>query len=1094
MDVEAWLEGLGLKRYAESFRDNDIDAEILRELTPQDLRELGVGSVGHRRLLLKAIAELRSPSARATATPEPFATTTTEKKAERRYLTVMFVDLVGSTQLAARLDPEDMQAVIRDYQNAVAGNVARFDGHIAKFMGDGVLVYFGWPRAHEDAAERAARVGLDLVDTVARLQAPDGTSLAARIGIATGLVVVGDLVGEQEARERTVVGETPNLAARLQSAVGPSQVVVSDATKELLRNKFELVPLEPQNVKGIDDAVIAFLVHGERNVGSRFEATSGPQPTALIGRDQELALLLERWDRAKSGEGQCVVLFGEAGIGKSRITSAMAEVVSRENNARILFQCSPFHADVALWPIVQHLNQAAGLNPDDSNTTKFAKLESIAGQDLAQLMANFFGLEAQDHATITQLDPQARRARTLSALAAYLEAQADRDRLFVVFEDAHWIDPTTKELVDVLLHRFASKPVVLLLTTRPNGAPEFPAHSHLTRLALNRLGRESVEAIVHRIGGTELSDEVIAAIVARTDGVPLFVEEMTKAVMELGDTKIPAALQDWLMARLDRTADAKAVAQVAACVGRDFDYSILYELVDVSEDELDGALERLVSAELVFQRGAHPHSTFTFKHALVRDAAYESLLRSERALIHGRLGSVLEQRLCQGSDIAPELIAQHFFAAGETERCIEYWLIAGHRARARYANLEATVSFNRALEELRKTSPGEQRDRRELELRLAASGPTLASAGYTSAKVAENSNEIVALARKLAESELLWLALYDLARNAVQKPDLAALASISSEIADIAEDLDSNCARFAAAYSGSTNTFYRGQMRDAKEFVAPLTSREVPLEDEAAVSDHFQAVIGCRFQMAWIDLLLGHLDSARQLADAALRRGHDLARPFARTFALQRAAIFATMEQNQPAALQYSKECLEVLEQYPLPHWQPWLLIIRGWAHAMDEQEAAARADLEAAWLTWHNRKSEYLGAFFRGVSAEAFLAIGDLEQAELLLREAAVVSTTYNEHFWDAELLRIDANRRHIHAENFATVEAQLLRAVEISRAQDARTLQLRSSLDLARHWIENGRRQEVLQLLEPQVGWFAAGAETTDISTARKMLSDLR
>ncbi len=558
-EIEAWLDQLGLSAYAAAFRENDVDLRALPHLDQADLKELGV-SLGHRKILLSAIASLNVA---------PAAPAEDRGEAERRQLTVMFVDLVGSTDLSGRLDPEEMRDVITGYQNTVAGVVTRFDGHVAKYMGDGVLCYFGWPTAHEDDAERAARAGLEVMRAMTGMQAPNGEALAARAGIATGLVVVGDLVGEGAAQEEAVVGATPNLAARVQGLAAPGQVVVAEATRRLLGDVFDLVDLGVHELKGVAGKTPAFAVAGERAVESRFEARSTKAVSAMVGRDNELALIRERWARAEGSEGQLVLLTGEAGIGKSRITRAVLDAVAERSHVRVSYQCSPYHADSSLHPAIQQLAFAAGFQPGDSNDDRLDRLEALIPAETAPLMAAMMGLEGEARYGPLGLAPADQRARTLQALVDQLLAlAADRPALFIV-EDAHWIDATTLELIELCLDQIADARILLLVTARPSFDHAFGGHPIVTRLALNRLGREQIRAIVGKLtGGKTLPEELVEEIASKTDGVPLFVEELTKTVLESGqltetDTAftlnaplshlaIPATLHDSLMARLDR--------------------------------------------------------------------------------------------------------------------------------------------------------------------------------------------------------------------------------------------------------------------------------------------------------------------------------------------------------------------------------------------------------------------------------------------------------------------------------------------------------------------------------------------------------------
>src|SRR5271169_4285002 len=652
MDIAAWLRGLGLERYEVAFRDNEIDWEVLPKLTSEDLKEIGVVAIGHRRKLLAAIAALRSEVSPVPETAAP------AEAAERRQLTVMFCDLVGSTELSARLDPEDLREVIGAYHRTVADVVSSIDGFVAKYMGDGVLAYFGYPRAHEDDAERAVRAGLGVIDAVGRLDF-ESVSLQARVGIATGLVVVGDLIGEGSAQEQSVVGETPNLAARLQTLAEPNAVVIAAGTRRLVGDLFEYRDLGAVEVKGLAGQVPASQVLRPSGVESRFEALRGSVLTRLVGRDEEIDLLLRRWARVKAGDGQVVLVTGEPGLGKSRITAALAERLHAEPYLRLRYFCSPYHQDSALFPFIDQLGRAAGFARDDMPASRLEKLEVLLAraappdEDVA-LLANLLSLPASEPHPLPNLSPQRKKERTLEALIRQLEGLARRQPVVTVFEDAHWIDPTSRELLDLTVERVRGLPVLLIVTFRPEFQPPWTGQPQVTTLALNRLDRRDRTALVEQIaGGKALPDEVIDQIADRTDGVPLFVEELTKSVLESGLLReeadryvldrslpplaIPTTLHASLMARLDRLAPVRRVAQIGAAIGREFSYVLLHAASRLSEDELEAGLDRLVALELVFQRGTPPDAVYTFKHALVQDAAHGSLLRSSRQQLHAQI-------------------------------------------------------------------------------------------------------------------------------------------------------------------------------------------------------------------------------------------------------------------------------------------------------------------------------------------------------------------------------------------------------------------------------------------------------------------------
>jgi class 3 adenylate cyclase len=712
-----WLEKLGMSEYAQRFAENGIDVSALPHLTDQDLKDVGV-LLGHRRKMLATIGQLAGATA---AAPEP-ATRIDQKPqdtAERRQVTVMFSDLVGSTALSACMDPEDLRDVISAYQKCVTETVQRFGGFVAKYMGDGVLVYFGYPQAHEDDAERAVRAGLELIAAVGRLK--PSAPLQTRVGIATGLVVVGDLIGSGESQERGIVGETPNIAARLQGIAEPNTVVIADSTRKLLGNLFDLQALGPQELKGIGGPVSAWAALRPASIESRFEAMHASGLTELVGREEELELLLRRWSKAKTGEGQVVLLSGEAGIGKSRLTAALLERLAREPHSRLRYFCSPQHTDSAFYPIISHMERAAGLAHDDAPPARLDKLDAVLAQtstppEDAALFAEMLSLPNDGRYPALALSPEQCRQRTLEALTAQVAGLASRQPVLMIFEDAHWTDPTSLEAFARTVDRTKTLPVLLIVTFRPEFNPPWVGQSRVTSVTLNRLGKRDAAAIIARLfGNKELPAEVMAEIVERTDGIPLFVEEMTKAVLEAegeGEAQrtvaavpspalaVPASLHASLMARLDRLGPAKEVAQIGAAIGREFSHPLLAAVTRKPEAELGSALDRLVDAGLLFRKGVPPHATYLFKHALVQDAAYGTLLREPRRALHARIAETLEGQFADIAESQPELLARHYTEAGLIEKAVSFWRTAGQRSLARSALLEGVEQLKRALDQI----------------------------------------------------------------------------------------------------------------------------------------------------------------------------------------------------------------------------------------------------------------------------------------------------------------------------------------------------------------------------------------------------------
>ena len=781
--IADWLANIGLEQYAPVFADNDIDVSVLRHLTDADLEKIGV-SLGHRRKMLAAIGELVGA---VQAPPQPTLTASKpQDTAERRQVTVMFSDLVGSTALSARMDPEDLREVISAYQKCVAQTVERFGGFVAKYMGDGVLVYFGYPQAHEDDAERAVRAGLELIGAVSALK--PNAPLQTRIGIATGLVVVGDLIGTGSAQEQAVVGETPNLAARLQGIAEPNTVVIAEGTRRLLGNLFELEDLGARDLKGIAGPLRAWTALRTSSAEGRFEALHVSGLTALVGREEELELLSRRWARAKTGEGQVVLLSGEAGIGKSRLTAALMERLAVEPQTRLRYFCSPQHTDSALYPILGQMERAARLAHDDTPKAKLDKLDAVLAQTStstqdAALFADMLSLTNDGRYPALDLTPEQRRQRTLEALTSQLAGLASQNPLLMIFEDAHWIDPTSLEAFGRTVDQIKTLPVLLIVTFRPEFNAPWAGRSHVTSLALNRLGEREAAAIIARlVGNKELPADVMAEIVERTDGIPLFVEEMTKAVLEAegeGDARrtagavpspalaVPASLHASLMARLDRLGPAKEAAQIGAAIGREFSHPLLAAVMRKSEAELGSVLDRLIVAGLLFRQGVPPHATYLFKHALVQDAAYGTLLREPRRALHARIAEILETQFTKIAENQPELLARHCTEAGMIGKAAILWGKAGQRSLERSALVEAVEHLTRALAQIERLPATPSLRREQIKLQVALITPLLHLKGYGAPETktaVERAHLLIQQAEALAEAPedplLLFSVLY----------------------------------------------------------------------------------------------------------------------------------------------------------------------------------------------------------------------------------------------------------------------------------------------------------------------------------------------
>ena len=1111
MDVAAWLRGLGLEQYAPAFRANDVDGEVLPELTADDLIGLGVTSIGHRRKLLAAIAALGTepPTGAQSATSATSASIAAPTIAERRQLTVMFCDLVGSTALSTRHDPEDLRELIGDYYRAVAETVGRFDGFVAKYMGDGVLIYFGYPQAHEDDAERAVRAGLAVIEGVGRL--PARQHLSVRLGIATGLAVVGDLIGEGAAQERGVVGETPNLAARLQALAAPNTLIIAEATRRQVGGLFDLEDLGPQALAGFAEPQPAWRVLGESGVLSRFEALRSGE-TPLVGREEEVELLVRRWQQAKSGEGRVVLISGEPGIGKSRLTAALSELIGTEPHTRLRYFCSPHHQDSALYPFIAQLERAAGFARDDTLEEKLDKLRSLLApgardDDDIPLLSELLSLPSS--AAELNLSPQRKREKLFEAFLNQLDAEARSRPVLMAFEDAHWIDPTSRELLDLTVDRVRHLPVLLAITFRPEFQAPWGGRSHVASLALNRLGERDGEALVQKLAGNAaLTADIVAEIVERTDGVPLFVEELTKAVLEsaaqgdrvagvlattsLAAQSVPATLHASLMARLDRLGPAaKEVAQIGAVLGREFAYELIEPVAQRPERELQVAFDQLGDAGLLFCRGTAPHSSYLFKHALVQDAAYSTLLRGRRQELHARVAAALEQHFSDLVERQPELLAHHLTAAGDTERAVDQWLTAGRHAAARLAYLEAIAHLERSLGMLHSLPESRVRNGREIELQLAlglclftVKGAVAARLPYTRAHE---------LAESSGEPQQQFEALYGVWHTNALSGRIAAAGPLSERLLRMAEREGDDGLRLQARHSGWATWYWAGDPARAREHADAgrlLYDPKKHASHRFVYSAHDPGVCA-GFMGALAEWLIGYPETALASIADSLALAERIAHPFTLSVALTHSSVLYLNRGEPERALRHldAAEMLAAEQRLSLV-CEPGML--RGAAlvgqGAVDDAIARIREGVTAWTQLGRTIYLPYGLAFL----AEGLARQGDRAAALAALREGLQIADATGEHNWDAELHRLTGTVL-LAESNLDEGQAWLQQAIRIAQAQHAKSLELRAARDLARLWGEQGRRAEAHDLLAPVYGWFSEGFDTTDLKEAKALLDQL-
>jgi class 3 adenylate cyclase/tetratricopeptide (TPR) repeat protein len=975
-DLRDWLRRNKFEQYADAFEANDIDLDILPELSVRDLEQLGL-SLGNRRRLLKAIAERSAEVAQSKPTDESGS-----GDAERRQVTVLFADMVGSTALSAKVDPELLGGLIRRYQDAAAGAIGRYGGFVAKFMGDGVLAYFGFPRAFEDAAERAVRAALGIVAEVGEIELPDHTRVQARIGIATGLVVVGEIIGTGIARERTIVGETPNLAARLQALASPDTILVSEATQNLLRGMFELENTGGHELKGFACPVPAWRVRGEASVESRFAAVRAGGNLPLIGRAHELGLMLERWHLARQGEGQIVTVIGEAGIGKSRSIEALQEALAGEPHARINLQCSPHHSDSALYPVIQYLGRAAHFAATDPPDARIEKLSALFAQRAASdpaaipLLAELLSIPLAAAKPSPQT-PAQRKASTLALIVDEFLGMGENDPVLIVLEDAHWIDATTLEMMMRLTDSIGRARSLALVTARPDFAPPWLARPHAALLTLGRLGRQECAQLVAGVAAAHgLSAETVATIVAKTDGVPLFVEELTKSVMESAgeDGAVPATLKDSLMARLDRLGQAREVAQIAAVIGRQFTLSLLDAVASKAAAELEATLAKLVAAGIVFPEERGQERSFSFKHALVRDVAYESLLLARRREWHARIGNALEKHFADIAASEPDLLAHHFGEAGLPAPACDYRLRAGDQAVSRSAYAEAIAHFSAGLK-LAETLPAQDRLRRRMDFQLKLGSALVVLRGLQSVEVEDAYTRASEIGEQLGDGTRLFQAKWGLWINANLRRKTALARDRASELVTLAQRSGDDEQLLEAYHCQWSTAFFRGDVSDALEgcrngFELYDMDRHRHLGHQFGGHDpgvcaHSQC--GNAFQLG------GYEQKAKQSLAQSLGLAEMLDHPNSLAHSLHNGGIGHQLGGDRDATFTAAHRALGLAEKFGLSPWRASSIVVTSWATAIGSgvADAVRRIDAEIGNATAVGPLPQY----YLGLAAEVLLS-----------------------------------------------------------------------------------------------------------------------
>ena len=1101
MGVGDWLGQLGLRQYEKAFAENAIDAEVLQQLTAEDLNDLGVSLLGHRRKLLTAIEALRSG-----AEPASFAGVGGELDGQaavmpqRRHVTVLFGNLVGSGALAASLDPEDLGNVIRRFHAIVEETVRSQDGFVAQYLSDGTLVYFGYPTAHEDDAERAVRAALLLREAVQAIEV-NGMRLQARAGLASGLVVVGDRAdGSKAPHEQQMMGETPNLAARLQTLAGPGEILIDTATRKLVGRMFDMTVREPACLKGFDAPVESWNVLRPGAIESRFEALrSGAAP--LIGRDEELELLARRWKQAKAGSGRLVLICGEPGFGKSRLVAAFEEQVRREGQLGLRYFCSPQHRSTALYPITTHLLRAVGFGQSDTLEEKRDKLRPILAKptDLP-FIAELLGLPADAHAGVDELAPQEKRQKMLTAFLGISEALANKAPLFILIEDLHWTDPTTQELVDMLVSRIDRFPVLMILTYRPEFRPPWTGQANVTTLTLNRLSPENCATLVRILTGDQLSAEMVEEIAQRTDGIPLFAEELSKAVLDSseiaplkrtssGQLQVPATLHASLIARLDHLGpEARETAQAGSVIGREFSHSLLARMIQTSgvshSGKIESALKALIGSGLIFTRGAPPNVVYTFKHALVQDAAYSTLLRAQRQKLHAALASIM----ARDETVAPEVLAYHFAGAGELEQAAEYWFIAGQAANERSATSEAIRSLQNALQIISSLPETRERKLKSLEIIGALCNP-LAAVKW----MMPETTEMILRAGPLADE----LGVHPTPVIVYHQWLLAFASSNHQEGLRLAErfrEVGGPELRTRACTITSNSLYISGAPLDeALEYSAKaLAAYDRKLHSKQRFQYSYEPRANALANQSLQLALRGYFDQAK----AAEQEGLDYAAEFNhqqttgvllayRLIRMELQRDYAEREETVNSLLRHAAE-------HKIVFWSLWADIFRGFGKACDGATAEGIQMMDKSLKVFADMKLTYFRSVPLGMRARAYQAGGDFAHALVAADEAIAFAKASTERVMLSDLIRLSGD---LHLAQSGTPAAGLaeglfVEAVALAQAQASKLQEIRAATSLARLWLEQGRRAEAREVLYPVYSWFSEGLDSPDLIEARTVL----
>lgn len=1104
-DVRKWLADLGFEHLVGTFEENAIDWALLPDINNDDLKDLGVTRLADRKMLLVAISQLNDSASEVVPELQPLASNFASERmpveAEFRLLTVMFCDMVGSTALSTSLDPEQLRSIIAGFQRACTEAVEPLGGFVARYMGDGVLVYFGYPRANENDAERAVSAGLAVTEAC-RLS----TDIEVRVGIASGRVIVGDLLGQGPAQERTVVGETPNLAARLQALASPGSVVVSDTTRRLAGGGFEFADFGAHELKGFNSSINAWRVVATRAIASRFESNRNSALNPLFGRNTELMLLLDRWELACGGEGQAVFVSGEAGIGKSRLVEGLRHEVTNFPHVALRYQCSPHFSTSAFYPVISQLQRAARFETGDTTDQKLDKLEALLQQSAsgsiidAQIFAHLLSLPFEHRYGPLDLTPQEIKSRTLEVLLNQVFLLAEKEPVLFLVEDTHWIDPASEEFLELFIGRLEQSRVLLVVTHRSDWQPNLLGHNNISSLQLNRLGKASCASIVRAVAGDFISEDVVERIVSRTDGIPLFIEELTKSLVEGGldiaEADIPATLQASLLARIDRLGQqAKEIIQIAAVIGREVPADLLEAVARDKLNTLTIGLNQLVQTEFLFQSGTTNHIVYTFKHGLVQDSIYENMLSDVRQQQHQNVANALVNEFPQTVEIAPELVAHHYTEAASDESAIAYWHRAGKRSAGRSADAESVAQLRRAIHILEQLPSTSERVQQNLSLHMDLTGPLIAIGGYGSEEMDQNTQRSLALAEQADETDRIFPVLYGKFVFQLHTGLVEEATRQAEEFLTLAQSVGQHettvqgqrIVGFANLIGGQPH-IANEHLAKAAKYVAPETGGSMP----SVYGQDIEAT--AKVIAAWTRLHCGYPEQAIDLFDQALARAEYINHANTLGVVLFHGGnMFVSLR-----LLDRVKQTLAGLralnEKHDLSLWRvaesivhPGLMSLVGqYQQVIDSIDPVLKVYNDEMHMRMHT-------PYMLAQSANALLSLGKAELALATAKNALTDSAQTGVRIEDPELLRIVAMANAQLKGNGAETTLAFEHALETAQTMNMKWYALRIATDFAKYLAANGNAFEARDILMPLAEQFTEGHSMPDMISATEVIAGL-